>query len=78
MREIRVEVPGEPYALKRPRAYARGGHARMYDPKDNRSWKAYAAKFFQDAVGEAGPLEGPVPVLERLIGLEPTTATLAR
>ena len=55
---IVFDIPGKPYAKKRVKATARGGFARVYDPKENvsfeRSLGMIALPHFQV------PLEGPV------------------
>ena len=57
---IEVTIPGEPYAQKRPRARRMGQHATVYDPKENRDWKATAQQFMARAMGGRQPLAGPV------------------
>lgn len=71
---IRFEIPGEPHAQGRGRAFGfvKNGKvtARVFDPKKSRDWKATAQQHMRDAVESAigvatrGPLfaEGPLVV----------------
>ena len=58
MRHVAFYVPGEPKAQPRPRAFARGGKARVYNPHTSNEWKARvaiaAAKHFAaDPIGKS-------------------------
>lgn len=52
--EITVEIPGEPVAQGRPRAFRRGAHLAMVDPAKSRSWKAYASGLYAAELERAG------------------------
>lgn len=41
--KLRVWIPGEPKGQPRPRAFAPGGHARVYDPGTAEGWKGLIA-----------------------------------
>ena len=56
------EIPGEPVAQGRPRVAVIAGHARVYDPKASRSWKATAQQWAQLAMRDRKPMTGPVAV----------------
>lgn len=43
---------GEPKAQPRPRAFARGGKARVYDPGTAEGWKSSIAQAFEPHAGE--------------------------
>lgn len=58
---IHVLIPGEPCAQGRPRATIVSGHARLYDPKDSRSWKG-AARVAMMAARQTPILDGPIAV----------------
>ena len=52
-------VAGEPKGQPRPRAFSRGGHARVYDPGTAEGWKsqiAIAAKEYLPTKPIAGPV----------------------
>lgn len=53
-------VVGLPKGQPRPRAFARGGKARVYDPGTAEGWKSEIALAFLDVVGP--PLAGPLVV----------------
>lgn len=56
-----IEVSGDPKGQPRPRAFSRGGHARVFDSGSAEGWKsliAFAAREHLPAV----PLSGPVRV----------------
>jgi Holliday junction resolvase RusA-like endonuclease len=59
---IRFDVVGDPKPQPRPRAFARNGRARVFDPGTAEGWKALVAH----AAGEAGlrmaRLPGPLAV----------------
>lgn len=57
-----ISIPGEPHAQGRPRATVIGGHARLYDPRNSRQWKAVAQHHMRIALGNQPPLAGPVEV----------------
>lgn len=63
---IVVQIPGEPYALKRARVRvikgAKQTFASHYDPKENRSWKGYAATFLSEAMVGLELFSGPIEV----------------
>lgn len=56
---IEFFVPGEVKGLARPRASTFGGHARMYDPVQNRSEKAilrqYLSDYWDGGLADPGP-----------------------
>lgn len=56
-----VFIEGQPKGQPRPRAFARGGVARVYDPGTAEGWKSAIALGLRDARPEA-PLVGPVRV----------------
>ena len=43
MRTITFDVEGNPKGQPRPRAFSRGGHARVYDPGTAEGWKSCIA-----------------------------------
>lgn len=47
---IEVWIPGAPKGQPRPRAFARGGKARVYDPGTAEGWKGQIALALQDAL----------------------------
>jgi Holliday junction resolvase RusA-like endonuclease len=53
---LRVQIPGEPVAQGRPRAFRMGKGVRMFDPPKSRAWKSYAV----DALRAAGAPDGRV------------------
>ncbi|HNQ90986.1 MAG TPA: RusA family crossover junction endodeoxyribonuclease [Verrucomicrobiota bacterium] len=48
MRQIEFFVAGEPKAQPRPRAFVRGGRARVYDPGTAEGWKGQVALAARD------------------------------
>lgn len=58
---ISVTIPGEPIAQGRPRAFVRGGHARVYQPKKSRSWKGAARYAMKAELGDQGETTLPFP-----------------
>lgn len=60
MKAVTKWVRGEPKAQPRPRAFARGGHARVYDPGTAEGWKSAIAEEFRDHAGKL--YEGPMRV----------------
>jgi Holliday junction resolvase RusA-like endonuclease len=54
-----VWVQGDPKGQPRPRAFSRGGHARVYDPGTAEGWKQTIALKFNMVTA---PIEGPVRV----------------
>lgn len=63
-------IHGQPVAKGRPRAYVRGGRARMHTPEKTQRWEAYAALVMYDR-WERDPLDGPVAVTIRAIAHRP-------
>ncbi|MFP4066237.1 MAG: RusA family crossover junction endodeoxyribonuclease [Spirochaetaceae bacterium] len=59
--EINVFVEGTPKGQPRPRAFARNGVARVYDPGTAEHWKSQIALAVKDIRPDA-PLSGPVSV----------------
>jgi len=55
---VDVFAHGEPKGQPRPRAFARNGKARVYDPGTAEAWKSQVAL----AVGPREPVSGPVQV----------------
>ena len=50
---MNVRVNGTPKPQPRPRAFARGGKARVYDPGTAEAWKSAVASAFQPFAGKA-------------------------
>jgi Holliday junction resolvase RusA-like endonuclease len=50
---------GEPKGQPRPRAFSRGGHARVYDPGTAEGWKSQIAIAAKDFIPPT-PIESPV------------------
>lgn len=61
MNTLTVRVDGEPKAQPRPRAFSRGGHARVYDPGTAEGWKSLIAEAMRPNVPHE-PITGPVEV----------------
>ncbi len=61
MQRIAFFVPGLPKAQARPRAFARGGHARVYNAKNAEGWKGSIALAVKEHL-PAAPHLGPVVV----------------
>lgn len=61
---IEFFVSGDPKAQPRPRAFARGGHVRMYDPGTAEGWKGLIAAAAKPHRPPA-PLTGPVDLTIR-------------
>ena len=59
---IAVWIPGIPKGQPRPRAFARGGKARVFDPGTAEGWKSAIALAVLDAKLAGLPLEGPLHV----------------
>lgn len=61
-KHISFEIPGPPFSLKRARIGRHGKFARMFDPKENVSWKGAAAVHMLAARQAKGlqPFAGPV------------------
>lgn len=57
--ELIFEVPGRPQGKGRPRAYARGGHARVYTPEKTVTYESWIRLCYQQAYSGVR-LEGPV------------------
>lgn len=55
-------IPGTPKGQPRPRAFARGGKARVFDPGTAEAWKSAIATAVRDAQPEGIPLDGPLHV----------------
>lgn len=69
---LRVFVPGTPKGQPRPRAFARAGKARVYDPGTAEGWKsqiALAVPFPRQAC------EGPVSVFMQFVFARPKSHT---
>lgn len=47
--ELTFEVPGRPQGKGRPRAYARGGHARIYTPEKTVTYENWIRMCYQQA-----------------------------
>jgi Holliday junction resolvase RusA-like endonuclease len=56
---IEFEVSGEPKGQPRPKAFSRGGHASVYDPKTAEGWKSQIALAAREHL-PATPISGPV------------------
>lgn len=56
-----VTVPGEAKGQPRPRAFSRGGKARVYNPGTAEGWKSAIAEAFRPFL-PASPIEGAVEV----------------
>ena len=64
MTAVAFRVPGVPVAQGRPRAtVGPGGHARVYDPKRSRSYKALVQAYAYEAMEGVPMLEGPLRVV---------------
>ena len=61
MTRIAFFAAGLPKGQPRPRAFSRGGHARVYDPGTAEGWKASVALAARDELPPA-PLEGALSV----------------
>jgi len=55
-------APGIPKGQPRPRAFSRGGKARVYDPGTAEGWKAQVALAAREAGLDGAMLDGPVSV----------------
>ncbi len=65
---LRIEIPGEPVAQGRPRAFRLpNGQVRAYDPAKSRSWKADARSAMRAAYGGGTLIAGPVAVKIRAV-----------
>lgn len=60
-KSITVFVDGDPKGQPRARAFARGGHARVYDPGTAEGWKSQVALAFRGLI-PSSPLDGPLAV----------------
>jgi len=58
---IQAWIPGEPKGQPRPRAFARNGMVRMYDPGTAEGWKSCIAAALVGKV-PAEPMTGPIMV----------------
>lgn len=59
--EIVINVCGIPKGQPRPKAFSRGGHARVYDPGTAEGWKGLVALAARPAKDD--PASGPMPML---------------
>lgn len=59
--KVSLWVDGVPKGQPRPRAFARGGHAAVYDPGTAEGWKSQIAEAFRFHRPPT-PIEGPVSV----------------
>lgn len=59
---IRFHVPGIPVAKGRARVTTIGGHARAYTPAKTVAYESTVALMAQQAMGAAGPIDGPLAV----------------
>lgn len=59
----RLVIPGEPFALKRARAFRMGKGIRFHDDARNVSWKGAAIVLMQSAMAGDSPASGPVRLL---------------
>ena len=57
---ITFVVPGAPKPHPRPRAFARGGHARMYTPRPAQDRKYLIQTYARTIYGNHPPHDGPV------------------
>lgn len=62
MKEYTFFAQGEPKAQPRPRAFSRGGHARVFDPGTAEGWKSQIAIAAKPWIEYAGTLHGPISV----------------
>lgn len=53
-------IPGEPFALKRARAFRMGAGVRFHDDPRNVSWKGSAIVLMRASMAGAAPATGPV------------------
>lgn len=77
---IRVWIPGEPKGQPRPKAFARGGHARVYDPGTAEGWKglvALALRPYVDRLAEHAPAQD-APVAAEMLFKMPRPAAMRR
>ena len=58
---ITFTIYGEPKGQPRPKAFSRGGHARVYDPGTAEGWKSLIAHAVTPHI-PAVPIEGPIRV----------------
>jgi len=58
---ISFRVYGDPKGQPRPKAFARGGHAAVYDPGTAEGWKSLVAMAAKEVI-PATPLTGPLQV----------------
>ena len=73
---IAVWIPGIPKGQPRPRAFARGGKARVFDPGTAEGWKSAIAIAVRDAIAQdpvPTPIDGPVHVELRCYFPRPKT-----
>lgn len=65
---LRIEIPGEPVAQGRPRAFRLpNGQIRAYDPAKSRTWKADARSVMRALYGGGVLIAGPVAVAIRAV-----------
>jgi Holliday junction resolvase RusA-like endonuclease len=62
---IRVVVPGEPNAQRRPRAFSMGGHVRMHSDKRDGQWRGRAQVHMAEAMAGREPLTGDLELRVR-------------
>jgi len=71
---IRFTVPGDPRGKGRPKATARGGHARVYTDAKTRAYEDQIALLAKAAMQGQEPLVGPVHVNVRVL-FKPSVST---
>ena len=69
-------VAGDPKPQPRPRAFSRGGSARVYDPGTAEGWKGAIALAARDSL-PATPLQGPIRVNATLMFRRPKAHYIA-
>ncbi len=68
--KYRLEIPGNPVPMGRPKVTTRGGHARAYIPKKTRAWLDMASTIVR-SYWKSQPLEGPVGVSAVFVSKRP-------
>lgn len=64
---VEVSVRGEPKGQPRPRAFARNGMVRMYDPGTAEAWKGLIAAAWREQIPSPVTFEGPVALKVRFL-----------
>lgn len=65
MEPIQFVVYGDPKGQPRPKAFSRGGHASVYDPKTAEGWKSQIAMAVKEKNANGLMIEGPVRLIIR-------------